>query len=66
MHSQNDVSYLMSQVPVACQQLTEVPQKLIELLLTHRPDWRVLLESISQKAWQTPLKDLTAVPRENI
>ena len=56
----------MSQVPVACQQLTEVPQKLIELLLTHRPDWRVLLESISQKAWQTPLKDLTAVPREDI
>ena len=69
--SRNNVSYFMSQVPIASQQPTEVPQELIELLLTRRPDWtsqswRVLLESISQKALQTPHTDPTVVPREDI
>ena len=69
--SRNNVSYFMSQVPIASQQLTEVPQELIELLLTHRLDWtsqswRVLLESISQKALRTPHTDPTVVPREDI
>ena len=69
--SRNNVSYFMSQVPIASQQPTEVPQELIELLLTHRPDWtsqswRVLLESISQKALRTPHTDPTVVPREDI
>ena len=61
----------MPQVPSACQQPTEIPQELIELLLTHRPDWtsqswRVLLESILLKALRTPLTNPTAVPREDI
>ena len=69
--SRNNVSYFMSQVPIASQQKTEVPQELIELLLTRRPDWtsqswRVLLESISQKALRTSHTDPTVVPREDI
>ena len=49
--SRNNVSSFISQVPQAHQQPSEVHQELIELLLTHRPDWTlqswtVLLESI--------------------
>ena len=69
--SQNNLAYFMSQVPSARQQPTEIPQELIELLLTHRPDWtsqswKVKLESISLKALWTPLTDSTAVPIEDI
>ena len=52
--SRNNVSSFISQVPQAHQQPSDVHQELIELLLTHRPDWMsqswtVLLESILQK-----------------
>ena len=52
--SRNNTPSFMSQVPHACRQPSEVPQELVELLLTRRPDWTsqswtVLLESTLRK-----------------
>ena len=53
--SRNNISSFMSQVPYAGQQPSEVPQELVELLLTRRPDWtsqswKILWESTLQRA----------------
>ena len=49
--SPNNLAYFISQFPSAPQLPTEIPQELIELLLTHCPDWTSRVEESCWKVF---------------